>query len=50
MRSISTDYSQNLQQMVIFFLLIYFVFVSSRRHGLQMVNQADEVRLGKRPR
>ena len=48
MRSKSTSYSQNPQQKVIFFSSSYiFVFVSSRRHRLQMANDADEVLLGK---
>ena len=63
MRSISIEHSQNPQQKVSFFLFLFpFLFhlsffhvflsliVSSRRHGLQMANDADEVLLGKRPR
>ena len=45
MRSISTDYSQNPQEKVSFFHILIFVFVSSGRHRLQMVNEADEVLL-----
>ena len=33
-----------------FFHIVLFLIVSSRRHGLQMANEADEVLLGKRPR
>ena len=41
-----------------FYIIIFYFFsyiflsliVSSRRHGLQMANEADEVLLGKRPR
>ena len=51
MRSISTSYSRNLQQKGDFFHHIFLsLIVSSRRHGLQMANEADEVLLGKRPR
>ena len=50
MRSISTDNSQNPQQKVIYFHIFLSLIVSSRRHGLQMANEADEVLLGKRPR
>ena len=38
-------------ELVFFFSRIFLILiVSSRRHGLQMVNEADEVLLGKRPR
>ena len=53
MRSISTDYSRNPHQKGIIIFLIHIflsLIVSSRRHGLQMANEADEVLLGKRPR
>ena len=33
-----------------FFHIFLSLIVSSRRHGLQMANEADEVLLGKRPR
>ena len=33
-----------------FFHIFLSLVVSSRRHGLQMANEADEVMLGKRPR
>ena len=49
MRSISTDYSQNPQQKVIFKNIFLSLIVSSLHHGLQMVNEADEVLLGKWP-
>ena len=41
MRSISTDYSRNPQQKVIVSIFLCLI-VSSRRHGLQMANEADE--------
>ena len=43
---------KSVKQKVIFFLIYIFLslIVSSRRHGLQMANEADEVLLGKRPR
>ena len=48
MRSISTDYSRNPQQKVIFSHVFLSLIVSNRRHGLQMANEADEeVLLGK---
>ena len=50
MKSKSTDYSQNPQQKVSFFHIFLSLIVSSRRHRLQMENEADEVLLGKRPR
>ena len=50
MSSISTDYSQNPEQKVIFFHIFLSLIVSSQRHRLQMVNEADEVLLGKGPR
>ena len=48
MRSMSTSYSRNPQQKVIFI----FVFVSSLRHGglHWMANEANEALLIKRPR
>ena len=49
-RSLSTDYSQNPQQKVIFSLSYMSLIVSSWRHGLQMASEADEMLLGKRPR
>ena len=45
MRSISTNYSRNLQQKVIFFHIFLSLIDSSWRHGLQMANEADEVLL-----
>ena len=45
MRSLSTNYSRNLQQKVIFFHIYLSLIVLSRRHGLQMANKADEVLL-----
>ena len=33
-----------------FFHIFLSLIVLSRRHGLQMMNEADEVLLGKRPR
>ena len=51
MRSLSTDYSQNPQQKVSFIIIIFLsLIVSSRRHGIQMANEADEVLLDKRSR
>ena len=50
MRSLSTDYSQNLQQKEEFFFHIFLsLIVSSQSHRLQMANKADEVLLGKQP-
>ena len=43
-------YRLNPQQKVIFFHIFLSLIVSSRRHGLQMANEADEVLLGNRPR
>ena len=44
MRSVSTNYSRNLQQKVscFFFHIFLSLIVSSWRHGLQMANEADE--------
>ena len=50
MRSISIDYSQIRQQKVRFFHIFLSLIISSRRHRLQITNEADEVLLGKRPR
>ena len=50
MRSISTDYSQNLQERVIFFIYFLSLIVLSQRHRMQMVNEADKMLLGKQPR
>ena len=44
---ISTDYSQNPKQKLSFIYIFVFEFVSSWRHGLQMVNEANEVLLDK---